>query len=115
VAEGFEEGVVEREGLGAVEDGGLVEELNGLVDAAVVAVGVDEGGDGGRGEGETVVEGDLTDEGPHGLVVVGAGEGGDDLFELEGGGGVGGVGTGPVEEAEGGRGVGGAGAENAED
>jgi len=91
VAEGFEEGVVEREGLGAVEDGGLVEDLDGLVDVAVVAVGVDEDGDGGRGEGETVVEGDLTDEGPHGLIVVGVGEGDDDLFELEGGGDVGGV------------------------
>lgn len=96
-----EEGVVEREGLRAVEEeGGFVEDLDGLVDVAVVAVGLDDGGDGGGGEGETVVEGDLADEGPHGLVGVGAGEGGDDLFEFEGVWRVGGVGSCPVEEAE---------------
>lgn len=119
LAEGEEEGVVEVDVLGAVEDFvGPVEEVDGLVDVAVAAVGLDEGGQGGGGEGETVVLGHLGDEGPHGLVVVGAGEDADDLFELDGGGDVDGVvvvGPGPVEEADALRRGGGARAEDAED
>lgn len=116
MAERGEEGVVEGDMLGvAIEEGGFVEDLDGVVDVAVVAVGDDDGGEGGGGEGEVVVEGEVADEGPHGLVLVGAGEGGDDLFEFEGSWGIGGVGAGPVEEAEGFCWGVGTGAEDAED
>lgn len=88
---------------------------------AVFAVGFDDGGDCGGGEGETVVVVvvlvlQLVDDVPHGLVVIGIGEGFDDLFEFEGGGVVGRVvGTRPVEEAEGFGGRVGTRAEDAED
>lgn len=60
----------------------------------------------------------LMDDGPHCLVVVCVGEDGDDLFEFDGGWGVGRVvvvGTGPIEETEGFGGGRGTGAEDAED
>lgn len=90
--------------LRTIENFGFVEKLNGLVNVTVTAVGFDERGNGRGGEGEVVIVSHLVDDGPHGLVVVGIGENGDDFFEFDRGGDVKRVmvvGPGPIEEAEG--------------
>lgn len=62
----------------------------------------DDEAEGFGGDNQVVIVLHLVENLPHGLVLLGAGKGFGELFELEGGGAVGGVvGAGPVEEAEG--------------
>lgn len=92
----------------------LVEDLDGVVHKAVLAVLFDEKRQriwgGGEGEGFHLVE-----ELPHSLVFPGARKGLDELLELDGGGPVVGLVPGPVEEAVALGGRRGARAEDAED
>lgn len=113
-AERVEEGVVDLGGLRAAESREAVEHLDGLVGEAGLAVGGDDGGEGGGGKREA--EGaHVGGEGPEVGEEAGSGEREEQRVEVVGGGGEGGLGAEPGEEA---RGVerlrGGGGADDAE-